>query len=347
MIEISDTVKIGKGMPTFIIAEAGVNHNGDMELAKAMIDIAVDAGADAVKFQTFKAENLASKNARKADYQLETTDVDETQLEMLKRLELRPEQHITLIEHCSKKNILFLSTAFDSECADLLDSLEIPLFKIPSGEVINIPFLKHVARKGKPMILSTGMSYLGEIEQAVNAILETGNQNLILLHCVTNYPAEVEDINLRAIQTMERVFNLPVGYSDHTLGVEISIAAVALGACVIEKHYTLDKDMNGPDHKASLEPDELKALVKGIRNVEKALGNGIKKPARSESSNRQIIRKSLVAACDIDEGVTLTEDMILSKRPCTGISPVFLETVIGRKAARPIKKDEVINWDMV
>ncbi|MBI4222425.1 MAG: N-acetylneuraminate synthase [Planctomycetes bacterium] len=335
---------------TFIIAEAGVNHNGSLQTAKKLLDVAVDAGADAVKFQTFKADKVVTATASKAKYQIENTGTDETQFEMLKRLELSIDAHKELFSYCNKKNIIFMSTSFDEGSADMLDNLGMTIFKIPSGEITNKPLIQHVAGKKKPIILSTGMSYLGEVEKAINWISEIRDKldkkpELTLLHCVSNYPAEVEDSNLLAIKTMERAFGLPVGYSDHTLGIEIPIAAVALGARVIEKHFTLDRNMEGPDHKASLEPDELKTMVKAIRNVENALGSGIKKPTRSEEEIKNIARRSLVASRHIKAGETVRLNDISIKRPGIGIAPELIEQIINKVAKIDIKKDSLLEWD--
>jgi len=284
--------KVGPGHPSFIIAEAGVNHNGDIGLAKQLIDAAVDAGADAVKFQTFKAENVVLKTAPKARYQKETTDAAESQYEMLRKLELTAQDFVELKNYCDRGNILFMSTPHDQESINTLDELGVEVFKVGSGDITNIPYLKHMARKGKPIILSTGMSYLSEVDEAVRIIQDAGNEQLILLHCVSNYPADPSDVNLHAMETMRKAFAVPIGYSDHTLGIEIPIAAVAMGACVIEKHFTLDRQLPGPDHRASLEPPELKAMVDGIRKVEQALGDGRKMPASSEEDTRRVARRS-------------------------------------------------------
>jgi N-acetylneuraminate synthase len=321
---------IGSGHPCFIIAEAGVNHNGELDLACKLIDAAHTAGADAVKFQTFRAEKLITKSAPKADYQRMTTDTDESQYEMLRRLELSAEAHQALIEYCQRAGLLFLSTPFDEESADLLDRLGVAAFKIPSGEITNLPFLEHVARKRKPVLLSTGMSDMSEVKTAVRRIRAQGNNDIVALQCVSNYPANPADVNLRAMATMVSACDVMAGYSDHTLGNEASLAAVALGACVIEKHFTLERKLPGPDHKASLEPDELKALVRSIRIVEATLGNGMKKPAPSEENTRQVARKSLVSACDLVAGTRLKKEMIAIKRPGTGLAPALRDTLVGR-----------------
>lgn len=344
---------------TFIIAEAGVNHNGSIELAKRLIDVANESGADAVKFQTFKAEKVVTTTAAKAKYQIENTGTDESQLEMLKKLELPLSAHEELFSYCKEKGIVFISTPFDEESADMLDNLGMTIFKIPSGEITNEPLIQHIASKKKPIILSTGMSYLEEVEKAIKWVMgvwenEYMGKNLsthppihplTLLHCVSNYPAAIEDVNLSAMKTMEIAFGLPVGYSDHTMGIEIPIAAVAIGAKVIEKHFTLNRNMVGPDHRASLEPDGLKAMVKAIRNIEKALGDGTKRPMEREADVRNIARKSLVAARDIKAGETITVNDILVKRPGVGIAPELIEQVINKIAKINIKKDSLLKWD--
>ena len=336
---------IGEGEPCFIIAEAGVNHKGSIELAKKMIDAAKDAGADAVKFQTFKAENVVIKNAEKAEYQ--KTVKEESQYGMLKKLELREEDFRDLSNYAKEKDILFLSSPFDKESIDLLYELDIPAFKIGSGEITDFPLLRYIAKKGKPIILSTGMSTLGEVEEALNIIRSEGVEEVILLHCISNYPARIEDVNLRAMKTLKQAFQIPVGFSDHTLGITMSIAAVALGACVIEKHFTLDRNLPGPDHKASLEPDELKEMVKAIRDIEKALGDGIKKPTKEEEEIKKVARRSIVAKINIPEGTIITEDMLDVKRPGTGIEPKYMEMIVGRKAKENIRKDELVTREII
>ena len=338
---------IGGDNPALIIAEAGVNHNGDLGLAKELIDVAVDAGADAVKFQTLNAAKYISRFAPKARYQLEHTDRLESQVEMVRKYELSRAQHLELIEHCRGAGVPFFSTAFDHEGVDLLAELGMGLYKVPSGEITNLPLLEHIAAKGKPIILSTGMSYLGEVERAVQAIRAQGVDEVVLLHCVSNYPARPADSNLRAMQTMCRALALPVGYSDHTPGIEVAVAAVAMGACVIEKHYTVDQTLPGPDHRASLEPAELKAMVSAIRNVESAMGDGVKRPMHSEENTRDVARKSLVAAAAIGAGTTISAEMLHVKRPGTGISPVELEYVVGRKTLCEIEGDEPLAWEML
>lgn len=338
---------IGRNQPCFIIAEAGVNHNGNLMMALELVDAAVAAKADAVKFQTFKAEAVISTSAPKADYQLRTTGAVDSQLEMAKRLELSYDQFGEIKAYCNRRGILFLSTPFDHDSADFLDELGVSAFKIPSGEITNFPFLEHIARMGKPLILSTGMSYLDEVGEALCVVRAAGNREVVLLHCVSNYPAESADTNLRAMQTMANAFGVPVGYSDHTLGVEVALAAVALGACVVEKHFTLDCSLPGPDHGASMEPDDLSALVKGIRIVEGALGHGRKEPAPSEANTADVARRSLVAACDIAEGTILMEQHIAIKRPGTGLAPSLRKGLVGRKSRRFIPVDALLSLEML
>jgi len=331
-------------MSVFIIAEAGVNHNGLVDLAKQLIDVAVDSGADAVKFQTFKAENLVSKNAQKADYQKQTTDASESQFDMIKKLELDVDTHKELIAYCQEKDIMFLSTPFDHESIDLLSGLGLQIFKIPSGEITNLPYLRHIGSLGKRVVLSTGMSDLKEVEDALSILIDAGTSktNITVLHANTMYPTPMEDVNLNAMLTIQKEFDISVGYSDHTLGIEVDIAAVAMGATVIEKHFTLDKVMDGPDHKASLEPEELMIMVKGIRNIEKALGSSKKKPSPSESININIVRKSIVANKDIQKGDLLTDKNIIVKRPGYGISPMKWDGIIGTVATKNYKIDDLI-----
>ena len=339
--------KIGPGDPCFIIAEAGVNHNGSTETARKLVDVAVEAGADAVKFQTFKAERLAAPHAPKAYYQVRTTGTEESQLQMLTRLELSSDDHRRLMAYCDDKGILFMSSPFDEESADLLAELGVSVYKVPSGEITNVPYLIHLARKGKPLIVSTGMAYLSEVETAVRTIREAGNDEFVLLHCVSNYPADPADVNLKAMQTMSTAFSAPVGYSDHTIGIEVAVAAVALGACIIEKHFTLDRRLPGPDHPASLEPDELVALVRGIRTVEAALGHGRKEPALSEANTANVARKSLVAARDIPAGATLTEEHIAVKRPGTGLPPSIRPYLTGRTTRVSIPAGALLTLEML
>lgn len=325
-----------------IIAEAGVNHNGNLELAKSMVDCAKDAGADCIKFQTFKSENLASKDAVKAEYQKEHTDSNESQLEMLKKLELPFCAFVEIKHYCDEKGIEFLSTAFDLESIDFLNSLGQKRWKIPSGEITNLPYLIKIANTRKPIILSTGMSTLEEVKAAVNVLSKNGASKITLLHCTTEYPAPYEDVNLNAMKTLHNELSLPIGYSDHTEGIEISIAAVAMGATVIEKHFTLDRNMNGPDHKASLEPQQLKLMIQSIRNIEKALGSCVKMPSYSERKNIEIARKSIRASKNIDKGELLTEENLTSKRPGNGLSPMKWYDVIGKIANKDYKTDELI-----
>jgi len=331
-------------MKTLIIAEAGVNHNGDMALAKKLIAAAADAGADLVKFQTFIASNLVSKSASKAEYQKNVTDPEESQQEMVRKLEISKENHLELIDECKRKGIGFFSTAFDLGSVDLLEEFGFKLVKVPSGELTNLPYLRYLTRKGKPVLLSTGMANLGEIEAAINVIEQAGTPRakITVLHCTTEYPTPMEDVNLRAMVNIGNALGVKVGYSDHTSGIEIPIAAVALGATVIEKHFTLDRNLPGPDHRASLEPDELKAMVAGIRNIERALGDGIKRPSPSELKNKPIARKSLVAATDIKAGELFSVENLATKRPGTGVSPMLWDEVIGRPASRDFNEDELI-----
>ncbi len=331
-------------MKTLIIAEAGVNHNGDLALARQLIDIAAEAGADVVKFQTFSADRLVTTYAKKASYQIETTDAGESHHAMIRRLELTREMHEALIAHCKYRRIQFFSTGFDPESIDLLVELGLEFFKIPSGEINNLPYLRHVGRYGKPIILSTGMATLGEIEEALEILEQAGTPRKLItvLHCNTEYPTPMTDVNLSAMLTIQDAFGVEVGYSDHTLGIEVAIAAVALGATVVEKHFTLDRNLPGPDHKASLEPGELKAMVVAIRNIEQALGDGIKRPSSSEAKNRLIARKSLVAACAIHAGEVFSDTNLTVKRPGIGLSPMRWNEVLGRKAPRDFAPDELI-----
>lgn len=330
----------------FIIAEAGVNHNGDIDIAKQLIDAAYDAGADAVKFQTFKADNLVTKNAPKANYQKETTGSG-SQFGMLKNLELSLGNHVLLKNYCEYKGIMFISTPFDFESVDLLEKVDVPIYKLSSGDLTNIPLLQYAAKCNKPMIISTGMGNLGEVEMAVEAVKACENDKIILLHCTSNYPTAYEDVNLNAMITMKNAFKLTVGYSDHTLGIEIPIAAVAMGAKVIEKHFTLDKNMEGPDHRASLNPQELKIMVKSIRNIEKAFGDGIKRCSVNEENTKMVTRKSIVAARDIKDGESISYNNIAFKRPENGLSPAYVKNIIGKKAIYPIKKDEIITFQNI
>lgn len=326
----------------FIIAEAGVNHNGDPKIAKRLIDAAAQAGADAVKFQTFKTENLVTKEAPKAAYQIHAEGDSESQYSMLKKLELTQEMHQELLEYCKSKKIQFLSTPFDIDSIRYLDGLGMPIMKIPSGEITNYPYLREIAGLKKPVIMSTGMSEVEEIEAAIKVLKEGGTEDITLLHCNTEYPTPLEDVNLKVLPVLSKKFGVKVGYSDHTMGIEVPIAAVALGACVIEKHFTLDRNMEGPDHKASLEPEELKNMVQAIRKIERALGTEEKRPSPSEIKNRGIARKSIVAGRDIQKGEILTEENITTRRPGTGISPMRWKEVLGQRAIKDFKQDELI-----
>jgi len=332
-------------MGVYIIAEAGVNHNGDINIAKRLIDTAVDAGVDAVKFQTFKTEKIVGKFANKATYQIENTGEEESQFEMVKKLELSYEAFRELKEYCDKKGITFISTPDESDSLDFLAELGVPLIKIGSTEVTNLKFLKQIARKQLPIILSTGMSTLGEVENALKAIYCEGNHNITIMHVTTDYPTMPEDVNLRAMITMRDAFKVPVGYSDHTLGNEAAVAAVALGAVTIEKHFTLDKNMEGPDHKASLNPEELNIFVKAVRDAEKMLGDGIKNPTKREESIMEAARRSIVAARDLKEGTILDESMLEFKRPGNGLKPELISFIIGRKLKRSLMEDELITLD--
>ena len=338
---------VGEDEPCFIIAEAGVNHNGDVNLARKLIEVAKDAGADAVKFQTFKAEDVVTKSAEKAPYQKESTGAGESQFEMIKKLELKTKDFEELSNYAQKRGMVFLSSPFDKGSVDLLDGMGVPAFKIGSGEITNFPLLKHIARKKKPVILSTGMAVLGEIEEALTAIRQEGLDAIILLHCVSCYPTKIEDVNLKVLETLRQAFRLPVGLSDHTLGNITPIAAVALGACAIEKHITLDKKLPGPDHSASLEPGELKEMVKAIRDVEKALGDGIKRLTVEEEENKKEARRSIVARVDIPTGAVITEEMLDVKRPGHGLEPKFIDLLIRKKANENIMSGEVITLSKV
>lgn len=327
---------------TFIIAEAGVNHNGSFELAKQLVDKAVWAGADCIKFQTFNSKNLVSKNAQKAEYQKKTTDSSESQLEMLKKLELSKEEFIELRDYCNQKGIMFLSTPFDLESIDFLASIGVKTWKVPSGEITNYPFLRAIGKRKESVIMSTGMCTLDEVRDSLNVLNEFGTTDITLLHCTTEYPAPYDSVNLKAMLTLQKEFGYKVGYSDHTNGIEIPVAAVAMGASVIEKHFTLDKNMEGPDHKASLEPEELRQMVLSIRNVEAAIGDGIKQPSEAEKKNIAIARKSIVAACEIKKGEIFTEENLTAKRPGNGISPMNWAEVMGKDAKRDFSEDELI-----
>lgn len=331
-------------MRTLIIAEAGVNHNGDLMMARQLINAAAKAGADIVKFQTFKADRLVTASAKKAAYQMVTTDADESQHEMIRQLELSEAMHEQLIAHCKLRGIEFFSTAFDIESLDYLMSLGMERIKIPSGEITNLPYLRRVGSFGKPVILSTGMSNLGEIEAALAVLEKAGmkRNQIFVLHCNTEYPVPMGEVNLRAMNSISQAFGVNIGFSDHTEGIEIAIAAVALGACIIEKHITLDRKLPGPDHSASIEPDELTRMVCSIRNLEVALGDGIKRPSASEMGNRLVARKSLVASRAIRQGELFSEQNLVAKRPGSGISPMLLDEMLGRPAPRDFAPDEQI-----
>lgn len=331
-------------MSVFIIAEAGVNHNGSLKLAKKLIDIAASAGADAVKFQTFKAENLVTKKAQKTKYQTKTTDKDETQFEMIKKLELDSQAHKQLLNYSIKKKIMFLSTPFDHGSIELLNELGLEVFKISSSDITNLPYLRHIGKLDKKIILSTGMSNIDEISDALQVLIKSGTKkkNITVLHANTDYPTPMKDVNLKAMLTIGKKFNIAYGYSDHTLGIEVDIAAVAMGASCIEKHFTINSNMDGPDHKASLNPDQLTDMVKAIRNIEKALGSDIKKPSSGEMININLVRKSIVAKKDIKQGEIFSENNLAVKRPGNGISPMKWDEIIGTKATKDYNEDELI-----
>jgi N,N'-diacetyllegionaminate synthase len=339
--------RIGSGHPCFIIAEAGVNHNGDLGLAKSLVDAACAAGADAVKFQTWLTEKLVAPDALMAEYQKQNFGREHSQFEMLKQLELSYDHFRELKRHAEQRNILFFSTPDEEESADFLESLGVLLFKIGSGEVTNLPFLRHVALKGKPIILSTGMSTLGEIEAAVRTIEQAENRQLVLLQCVSNYPADPADNNLRAMDSLAAAFNYPVGFSDHTLGIEVAIAAVARGACVLEKHFTLNKAMPGPDHRASADPAEFADMVRAIRNVERALGDGIKRPVLSEIETKKVVQKAITAKRIIRAGEEITPDDVTLRRTSGGLAPAYLALILGRQASRDIQAGQTLTLDML
>lgn len=336
---------IGQGQPCFVIAEAGVNHNGDVALARELVHAAKECGADAVKFQTFKAERVVTQHAPKAAYQLNVTDPGESQLDMLKKLELSEAAHEEMLRLARSLGLVFLSTPYGSDDASMLDRLGLPAFKVASGQIVELSFLEFVARLGKPIILSTGMSSLEEVTQAVATIRNSGNGQVILLQATTNYPASPDEANLLAMDTMARTCSVNVGYSDHTPGIAVALAAVARGACVIEKHFTLDRSLPGPDQRCSADPAEFAALIRGIRQVEAALGDGSKRPSVSERSNVTGMRRSIVTAVDIPRGRTLTPEMLSFKRPGTGISPARLDEVVGRKSAVIIPRDTLLSFD--
>lgn len=343
---------IGSGQPCFIIAEAGVNHNGDMDLAYRLIDAAVETGADAVKFQSFVTEDLITSKAPKARYQVETTGEDGGQYKMLKALELTASQQATLKAYCEESGILYLCTPYENTSADMLDLMDVAAFKVASTDTTNTPFLRYLARKGRPIILSTGMSTLGEVEQAVNTLRQAGlGDKLILLHCTAEYPASTREVNLRAMLTLQQAFRCPVGFSDHTAGIGASPWAVAIGACVIEKHFTLDCSLPGPDHRASLEPKAFQALVQTIRDLEVALGDGVKRPTVSELPNKRKMQKSLVAARHITKGQIIKVQDLACKRPGEGLAPIWMERVVGKRAAVDIPQEGLltlssVNWGM-
>lgn len=338
---------VGGGEPCFVIAEAGVNHNGDLALARKLICEAKEAGADAVKFQTFRTGDLVTPEAGLAGYQRKAAGAPESQYELLKKLELGEGQFEKLAAYSRKKGILFISSPFDLASVDLLERIGVPAYKIASGEITNLPLLRHVARTGKPVILSSGMATLGEVETAVRCLERAGLSRLVLLHCTSNYPASAGSVNLRALATLRAAFGYPVGYSDHTEGILASVLAASLGACVVEKHFTLDRSLPGPDHRASLEPVRLKALVEAIRQARTMLGDGVKRPAPEEEDVRQVVRKSLVAGTAIEEGAVLEERMVCLKRPGTGLGPWQLADVLGKTAVRRIEKDELLSWSLL
>lgn len=339
--------QVGPEQPCFIIAEAGVNHNGDIGLALKLVEAACSTGVDAIKFQTFKAERLASRDAPKARYQQESTNRGESQAAMLSRLELSEEDHRRLIQHCRHQGLIFLSSPFDERAVDFLVGSGLPALKIPSGEINNIPLLSHAAKAGPPLIVSTGMATLSEVEVAVKTIRGCSREEVVLLHCVSNYPADPAVINLRVMKTLRLAFGLPVGYSDHTLGLEVALAAVALGACVIEKHFTLDRHLPGPDHQMSIEPGELTDLVKGIRKIEAALGHGRKEPAAGELDTAVAVRKSLFAAKDIPAGTLISREAIAFQRPGDGLPPTLFDVVLGRLARIDIPAGAKLEWSML
>jgi N,N'-diacetyllegionaminate synthase len=338
---------IGEGNPCFVIAEAGVNHNGDVALAKRLLDVAADAGANAVKFQSFHAENIASNEAPKAAYQIASTGSKETQREMLERLELTRAGHEELTRHASARGIIFCSTPFDLASVDLLEELRVPFFKVASGELTHVPLLRRIARSGKPLVVSTGMSELQEVESALGTLRDAGARHIALLHCLSEYPAPSAEANLRAMATMRERFGTPVGYSDHTVGIEVAVAAVALGASILEKHLTLDRSMPGPDHLASLEPDEFFELVREVRSVESALGDGIKRPGKSEMANRVIARRSVFTAVAVANGTVLTPEMLTCKRPDDGIPASQFDAVVGRRARRDLGPGQKLSWEQL
>jgi len=332
---------VGVKEPTFIIAEAGSNHDGKLEQAKKLIDVAADAGADAVKFQTFLADKLVAKTS------LEEEHIEKTMYDIFKKIELPREWLPELVEYANKRDLIFLSSTFDKEAVDLLEEIGVPAFKIASGELTNLPLLRYTAEKGKPLIVSTGASTLDEIKEAITVIKSVKNKNVILLHCVSSYPTAIEDANLKSMVTLQRTFQLPTGYSDHTLGIVAPLATVAMGAVMIEKHFTLDRSLHGPDHSYALEPQELKAMVESIRTVEKLLGSSVKQPTKAELENRRLAGRSIFAKRDIPVGTIITEEMLELLRPVIGLQPKYLEAVVGRKARTNIKQYEPITWDKI
>ncbi len=338
--------KISEDSPVFIIAEAGVNHNGRLDLALKLVDAAKEAGADAVKFQTFKAEGVMTENVPMAEYQKKNTGKTESMLDMVRKFELKYEDFRKINKYCDRKKIMFLSTPHSgSESVDFLHSLKVPAFKFGSGDLNNLPVLRYAAKFKKPMILGTGMADMAEVKEAINCAKKAGNDKIIVLHCTTNYPCPVEEVNLRAMQTMMRDLDVLVGYSDHTLGIQVPIMAATLGACVIEKHFTLDKNLAGPDHKASLEPGELKEMVGAVRNVEKILGSSIKKPMKSEKEIAKVARKSIVTLNHIKKGEIFSPENIGIKRPGIGIEPKFFDKILGKKAKKDLQKDALVRWE--
>jgi len=345
-IRIGDRV-IGNSSPVFIIAEAGVNHNGDLDMARKLVEEAASCGADCIKFQTFKAERVVTEGAPKAKYQLGTTDSTESQIDMLRKIELKPEYHQELKEYAEHLGLVFLSTPYNFEDIDLLESIEVLAYKVASGQIVEHPFLRKISKTGKPIFLSTGMATLAEIEEALRTIHDQGNDSLVLLQCTTNYPSRIEDANLRVIQTFRSVFDCLVGYSDHTIGAESAIASVALGAKVVEKHFTLDKNLPGPDHSSSMTPEELKSLVTKTHMTETSLGKAQKEPTEIEKKNSIGMRRSIVASRDIQKGEVITSDHITFKRPATGLSPQFYDTILGKRASKDISYDELLQKDMI
>jgi N-acetylneuraminate synthase/N,N'-diacetyllegionaminate synthase len=337
---------LGDGEPCFVIAEAGVNHNGSLDAAKKLIDIAKWAGADAVKFQAFSADDLVTKDAEKAEYQKAACG-PQSQYDMIKGLELGEDEFRELARYSKERELIFLSTPFSARSADILEDIGVPAYKIASGDLTNIPLLKHIARKAKPLIISTGMSVLEEVEYALEAVREEGSKDIALLHCITSYPARLGEANLRAINTLRKEFGLPTGFSDHTLGIIAPIAAVAMGACILEKHFTLDKSLPGPDHKASMEPSGLKEMVDALRDVEKAMGTGEKVPSLEEEKIKKVARRSIVAGINIPKGAAISEEMLTLKRPGMGLSSINIPEIVGRRTKRSISRDELIGWEML